>query len=430
MNLNYAIFRSEPIMTIPDLAQIGSHNKREKKAYNSNPDIKQELSKNNIELVPLTEKYVKGFYNLTNEYRKQHEEKQKTERTDRKKTFNQMLNKSRNVVADELLFTATSEFFKNMTINDIKDWANTCMEFVYNDLGYTKEQVLHSVVHLDEKTPHIHCVVVPLVKKFDNRTNTERYTITKKEYIKDKIHLSQLQDMYHKRLVDKGYDLERGIKGSDNQNINIKQYKQITKKLNHSLNVRNEKFDSAMSELEENMKSNKNTIFDKEYVKVKRETFDSMNKVINESKKVREIQPKLQTIFNEVENYANSYKSLEKENKKYAKEVNILEKENKKLRQENNSLIYRLNYLFELLKKFLRKLLQRGNDYTKDETSKIVKDCYDENEFDMNDVVRISRSTTKQDELFEYVEAPDYLKSRIKDYDKYEKDKSDYEMCL
>lgn len=430
MNLNYAIFRSEPIMTIPDLAQIGSHNKREKKAYNSNPDIKQELSKNNIELVPLTEKYVKGFYNLTNEYRKQHEEKQKTERVDRKKTFNQMLNKSRNVVADELLFTVTSEFFKEMTIDDIKDWANTCMEFVYNDLGYTREQVLHSVVHLDEKTPHIHCVVVPLVKKFDNRTNTERYTITKKEYIKDKIHLSQLQDMYHKRLVDKGYDLERGIKGSDNQNINIKQYKHMTKKLNHSLNVRNKKFDSTMSELEENMKSNKNTIFDKEYVKVKKDTFDSMNNVIHESKKVMELQPKLQAIFNEADSYANSYKSLEKENQKYKKEVNILEKENKELRQENNSLIYRLNYLFELLKIFLRKLLQRGNDYTKNESTEIVKECYDENEFDMNDVVRIPRGTTKQDELFEYVEAPDYLKSRIKDYDKYEKDKSDYEISL
>ena len=430
MNLNYAIFRSEPIMTIPDLAQIGSHNKREKEAYNSNPDIKQELSKNNIELVPLTEKYVKGFYNLTNEYRKQYEEKQKAERADRKKTFNQMLNKSRNVVADELLFTATSEFFKEMTIDDIKDWAETCMEFVYNDLGYTREQVLHSVVHLDEKTPHIHCVVVPLVKKFDNRTNTERYTITKKEYIKDKIHLSQLQDKYHKRLVDKGYDLERGIKGSDNQNINIKQYKQMTKKLNHSLNVRNEKFDSAMNEFEENMKSNKNTIFDKEYVKVKRETFESMNKVIDESKKVRKIQPKLQTIFNEVENYANSYKSLEKQNKKYAKEVNILEKENEELRQENNSLIYRLNYLFELLKKLLRKLLQRGNDYTKNETTEIVKDCYDENEFDMNDVVRISRGTTKQDELFDYVEAPDYLKSRVKNYDEYEKDRNDFEISL
>ena len=42
MNLNYAIFRSEPIMTIPDLSQIGAHNKREKKAYQSNKDIKIE----------------------------------------------------------------------------------------------------------------------------------------------------------------------------------------------------------------------------------------------------------------------------------------------------------------------------------------------------------------------------------------------------
>ena len=44
MNLNYAIFRSEPIMTLNDLAQIGAHNKREKKAYNSNSDINIELS--------------------------------------------------------------------------------------------------------------------------------------------------------------------------------------------------------------------------------------------------------------------------------------------------------------------------------------------------------------------------------------------------
>ncbi len=59
--MNYGIFRSQSIMTINDLAQIGSHNKREKKAYKSNPDIKLELTKNNIELVPLAEKYVKGF---------------------------------------------------------------------------------------------------------------------------------------------------------------------------------------------------------------------------------------------------------------------------------------------------------------------------------------------------------------------------------
>ena len=103
MNLNYAIFRSEPIYTINDLAQIGAHNKREKKAYNSNPDIKLELTKNNIELVPLTDKYVKGFYNLTKEYKKEHDKRMENERDDRKRTFKEMLDKSNNVVADELL---------------------------------------------------------------------------------------------------------------------------------------------------------------------------------------------------------------------------------------------------------------------------------------------------------------------------------------
>ena len=48
MNLNYAIFRSEPIYTLQDLAQIGSHNKREKLVFKSNPDIKLELKDNNI----------------------------------------------------------------------------------------------------------------------------------------------------------------------------------------------------------------------------------------------------------------------------------------------------------------------------------------------------------------------------------------------
>lgn len=108
--------------------------------------------------MPLTDKYVKGFYNKTIEYKKKHEEKMKTERTDRKRSFKEMLDKSKNVVADELLFTATNDFFKDMNNEDIKTWANTCMQFVYKDLGYKKEQVLHATIHLDEKnTTHSLC---------------------------------------------------------------------------------------------------------------------------------------------------------------------------------------------------------------------------------------------------------------------------------
>ena len=256
----------------------------------------------------------------------------KTERADRKKRYHEMLNSSKNVVADELVKTASHNFFKNMSREQIKESADTCMEFVYNDLDYAKDQILHSVVHLDELTPHIHCVVVPLVKKYDKRTNTERYTISKKQYIKDKLQLSRLQDMYHKRLTEKGYDLERGIKGSDNKHIKIKEYKKMTKKLNHELNVRNDRIDKAMADFEEKMKITKQTlIIDKDFVKVKKDTFDSMNNVISESKKVMELQPKLQAIFNEVDGYANSYKSLEKGNQKY---MNYIDKN---IKEVNNN---------------------------------------------------------------------------------------------
>ena len=424
MNLKYAIFRSEPIYTINDLAQIGSHNKREKKAYKSNPDIKLELTKDNIELVPLTEKYVKGFYNLTKEYRKEHEERMKNEREDRKKTFKQMLDKSNNVIADELLFTATNEFFNNMTKEDIKEWADTCMEFVYNDLGYKKERVLHATVHMDEKTPHIHCVVVPLVKKYDKRTNSERYTISKKQYIRDKIHLSELQDKYHKRLTDKGYDLERGIKGSGSKHIEIKEYKKINRDLEKKINIRTENLNKEIKELDEKMKTSKSLPFDKKHIIVDKETFESMNKVIDESKKIKEIEPKIKTIFEEINSFSTNYKTMEKENQKYKREITKLEKDNNKLEKENNSLIYQISKLFELLKKFLRKLLLRGNEYTKEETSNIVKECYNNEDFEMIDVVHISRGTTKQEELFDYVNAPDYYKESMTHYEKVNSDLS------
>ena len=428
MNLNYAIFRSEPIMTLPDLAQIGSHNKREKKAYNSNPDIKKELSNNNIELVPLTDKYVKGFYNLTQDYRKEHDERMKTERADRKKTFNQMLNSSKNCVADELLFTASKEFFKDMDKDDIKKWADTCMEFVYKDLGYKKEQILHATVHMDEKTPHVHCVVVPLVKKLDKRTNTERYTISKKQYIKDKVHLSELQDKYHKRLTEKGYDLERGIKGSNNKHIKIKEYKQITKKVNHELNVRNNRLDKAMNDFEEKMKTTKQTlIIDKDFVKVKKDTFESMNNVIEETKKIKELQPKLEHVFNEVDSYTTSYKILEKENQKYKNEVNRLESENDKLKEENRSLKNYIEAILMAIKKFFRKVLQLGDEYIKEVATSEIKEYYDNDDFDKKDVKDVSVATTKQDELFEYADIPDYYKERVRDNDKYDKS-NDFDM--
>lgn len=47
----------------------------------------------------------------------------KTERDDRKKTFTEILNKSKSVVTDELMFTSTSIFFDNISKDKIMKWA-------------------------------------------------------------------------------------------------------------------------------------------------------------------------------------------------------------------------------------------------------------------------------------------------------------------
>ena len=426
--MNYGIFRSEPIMTLNDLAQIGSHNKREKKAYKSNPNIKLELTKNNIELVPLKEKYVKGFHNLTKEYRKQHEEKQKTERDDRKRSYSEMLNKSKSVVADELLFTATNKFFKDKNKDFILEWANTCMDFVYNDLGYTKEQVLHVTLHLDEATPHIHCVVVPLVKKLDKRTNTERYTISKKQYIRDNVHLSELQDVYNMRLVKAGFDLERGIKGSDRKNQKVKEFKKATRYYEDKVTIINKDLDNAINDFEEKMKTTKNALIDKEYIKVKKDTFDSMKNVIKETKRVVEFQPKMEKLFHEVNTFTKSHQTLEKENRSLQREVQMLTTENENLVKENKHLKDYLKMIIEAVKRFLRELLQIGDEKTKDRTSREVKGYYDNKDFTSEDVYNISKSTSKEDELFDYAKVPSYLKTRKKSNK--EKHKDDLEISL
>ena len=283
-------------------------------------------------------------------------------------------------------------------------------------------------MHLDEATPHIHCVVVPLVKKFDKRTNTERYTISKKQYIRDKIHLSELQDKYHKRLTDKGYDLERGIKGSDRKHIKIKDYKKINRKLEQNLNTRNDRLDKIMNELDKRMETTKTIPFDKKHIVVEKDTFDIMHKAINESKKVMELQPKINEIFNEINNYADSYNSLEKDNQKYQREIKSLKTKNSNLLQENNKLRAYIDTILEVIKKFFRKLLQIDNEPTKEATTTEIKDYYDNQDFNSNDIYEIAENTTKEDELFDYADIPSYLKTSKKSYK--DNDKDDFEIGL
>ena len=405
--MSYAIFRVEPINKLSDLAQIGSHNKREKKSYKSNPDIVISKTKNNIEVVPLANKYIKGFYELTKEYKQEHDKRMETMRDDRKRSFRQMVDDSNNVVADELLFTSDLDFFKDMNKKQIKKWADTCMDFVYNDLGYKKEQVLHATVHLDEKTPHLHCVVVPLIKKFDKRTNSEKWTISKKQYIKDKAHLSKLQDKYYERLINNNFDLERGIKNSDNEHISIKEFKKITKKLDNRLEKQNYLMTRDYEELEEKLKTSKPTITGKE-VKIDKDTFETLNNFMDTSKRVIKEMPNNQALFQELTDYTSSYKELETEKRNIQYEVNRLKYKNDELQKENRKLKNYLHVILQSLKLFFHRLLKIGVEQDKDNVVNEITSYYDNDLYTSNDLHDIADDTSKEDEINDYIYNKNY----------------------
>ena len=170
------------------------------------------------------------------------------------------------------------------------------------------------------------------------------------------------------------------------------------------IDVQNERFDKALNELEENMKSNKKVPFDKKHVIIENTTIDSINKVINEAKKVIALKPKLEQFFDTINRFTKSHQALEKENKNIKVEVNNLKKRNQNLVNENSKLRDKIKTVLKTVKDFFRTILKFGNEPTKEATVGEIKAYYDDKYLKQKDIFDIAIDTTKEDELFEYAD--------------------------
>ena len=159
------------------------------------------------------------------------------------------------------------------------------------------------------------------------------------------------------------------------------------------------------------MQTTKNIPFDKKHIILEKDTFDSMNNIIKETKNIMNFQPKMEQLFNEVNTFTKSHKALEKENNNLQKEIKSLTTRNQNLKKENNNLKLYIESILNTIKKFFRHLLKIGNENTKEATTKEIKNYYDNNDFDKNDVYNISKGTTKEDELFDYSNVPYYYRN-------------------
>lgn len=81
-------------------------------------------------------------------------------------------------------------------------------------------------VHMDEESPHMHLVFIPVVHTTDNKENAID-KIACSEFWEAKDSYRQLQNAFHSYITANGFDLERG-NPSERVHLSVEDYKKIT----------------------------------------------------------------------------------------------------------------------------------------------------------------------------------------------------------
>lgn len=143
------------------------------------------------------------------------------------------------VKAIEILCTASPEFFNGNELDDkLMSFCKQATDFIYDRYG--QKNVMSIDIHLDEKTPHIHFVLVPITK--DNKLSAKTVCGNRKNYQK-------LQDDFSERMKNLG--LKRGIRGSNAKHIEMREFYGT---LNSNLNPVNEFLERRKNENENRYK--------------------------------------------------------------------------------------------------------------------------------------------------------------------------------
>ena len=167
----------------PEIGNIEAHNERTKEKYASNPDVDTSRSKYNFHLVKPPGKY--------------------RAKSERQIAAAGCRTRKDSIRMIETLFTASPEFFKGKKRAEIRVFFEEALHFL--EQHQSKETIISAVVHMDEKTPHMHLCFVPL---------TEDGRLSAKDIMGNKKKLTWWQDEFWKHMVKKFPDLERGESAS------------------------------------------------------------------------------------------------------------------------------------------------------------------------------------------------------------------------
>lgn len=146
------------------------------------------------------------------------------------------------VRALQVMLSGTPEDMQRIQVAEkLDEWCKDNIEWLQDTFG--KDNVVSAVLHMDEKTPHIHATVVPVVsgerrkaRRKKEEDKPEQGKPLKRQYRKKptdtvrlcaddvmtRENLERFQDTYAEKMNK--YGLQRGIKGSDARHISTPQH--------------------------------------------------------------------------------------------------------------------------------------------------------------------------------------------------------------
>ena len=236
MKAQYGILRFKKYKG-PAISPIEAHNERTKEQYASNPDIDTNRSRYNLHLVQPQGRYREEADRMIAAAHCR-------VRKDSVRVVEALVTASRNLSgrSPSILLRKTvlslksptgafivplrftnAKFFKDKTNREIKAYFEYALEFLKSKQN--TQTFISAVVHMDEKTPHLHLCFVPLTA--DGR-------LSAKEIIGNRKNLVKWQDEFWQHMVKQYPELERGESASQTGREHIpprifKEMTQLTK---------------------------------------------------------------------------------------------------------------------------------------------------------------------------------------------------------
>ncbi len=284
--------------------------------------------------------------------------------------------KTDQVRALRIMLTGTHEDMQKIQSEGrLDEWCSDNLDWLQQTFG--KENVVSADLHMDEKSPHIHATVVPIVTGERRKAKNED-SATKKKYKKKNANgarlcaddvmtrdkLKSYQDTYAEKMQK--YGLRRGIEGSEAKHISTTQFYRDVHLQNNELkeNVDNllkqeEQAKQELSRIKSEIKTDK---LKSSAVDMATSAIEGIGSVFGSTKVKRQQQ--------EIEELKSGNILLQKEIKTLKEQMQTAEKEHAKITDKLRLELKKIYDLFPHIRELLRienlcKVLNFGEELTK-----------------------------------------------------------------